>query len=73
MRQPQAADAGVQVAGAGQLGRPTAQRPNQPPVGIDAEKAAGRQHGDHDADERATEQELVADGASLDHVGIPCW
>ena len=66
--QPQTANAGVQVAGAGQLSRPATQRSHQPPIGIDTEKAAGRQHGNHDADERTAEQQLVANGASLDHV-----
>jgi hypothetical protein len=39
--QPQTADAGVEVTGTRQLGGATAQRPHQPPVGIDTEKAAG--------------------------------
>ena len=73
VHQPQAADAGVELAGARQFGCPAAQRTHEPAVGIDAQKAAGRQHGHHDAHERTAEQQLVSDGASLDHVRSPRW
>ena len=67
MDEPQAANTGVEFAGTGQLRCAAAERPHQSPVGIDAEKAAGRQHGHHDADKETAKEQLIANRPSLDH------